>query len=65
MGASWFVQQKMTPTPGDAMQQKIMMFMPLIFTFMFLTFPSGLVIYWLISNILSVIQQAYINRVNV
>ncbi len=62
MGASWFVQQKMTPTPGDAMQQKIMMFMPLIFTFMFLTFPSGLVIYWLISNILSIIQQVYINR---
>ena len=65
MGASWFVQQKMTPTPGDAMQQKIMMFMPLIFTFMFLTFPSGLVIYWLISNILSIIQQVYINRVHV
>jgi YidC/Oxa1 family membrane protein insertase len=65
MGASWFVQQKMTPTPGDAMQQKIMMMMPLIFTFMFLTFPSGLVIYWLISNILSIIQQAYINRVHV
>jgi YidC/Oxa1 family membrane protein insertase len=65
MGASWFVQQKMTPTPGDAMQQKIMMFMPLIFTFMFLTFPSGLVIYWLISNILSIIQQAYINRAHV
>jgi YidC/Oxa1 family membrane protein insertase len=63
MGASWFIQQKMTPTPGDAMQQKIMMFMPLIFTFMFLTFPSGLVIYWLISNILSIIQQVYINRV--
>jgi YidC/Oxa1 family membrane protein insertase len=65
MGASWFVQQKMTPTPGDAMQQKIMMMMPLIFTFMFLTFPSGLVIYWLISNILSIIQQAYINRIHV
>jgi len=64
MGASWFVQQKMTPTPGDAMQQKIMMFMPLIFTFMFLTFPSGLVIYWLISNILSIIQQVYINRLS-
>jgi YidC/Oxa1 family membrane protein insertase len=65
MGASWFVQQKMTPTPGDAMQQKIMMMMPLIFTFMFLTFPSGLVIYWLVSNILSIIQQAYINRFHV
>ncbi len=64
MGASWFIQQKMTPTPGDAMQQKIMMMMPLIFTFMFLTFPSGLVIYWLISNILSIIQQVYINRVH-
>ena len=64
MGLSWFVQQKMTPTPGDPMQQKMMMIMPLIFTVMFLNFPSGLVIYWLVSNILSIAQQAYINRVH-
>ncbi len=54
--------QKMTPTAGDPTQQKIMLFMPVLFTFLFLNFPSGLVIYWLISNILSIIQQAYINR---
>lgn len=65
MGLSWFLQQKMTPTPGDPMQQKMMMIMPLIFTVMFLNFPSGLVIYWLVSNILSILQQAYINRVHV
>ena len=62
MGASQFVMQKMTPTTGDPMQQKIMLFMPVVFTFMFLSFPSGLVIYWLVSNILSIAQQAYINR---
>jgi YidC/Oxa1 family membrane protein insertase len=62
MGASQFVMQKMTPSTGDPMQQKIMLFMPVVFTFMFLSFPSGLVIYWLVSNVLSIAQQAYINR---
>ncbi|MFY9111581.1 MAG: membrane protein insertase YidC [Desulfomonilia bacterium] len=62
MGVSQFVMQKMTPTPGDPTQQKIMLIMPVFFTILFLNFPSGLVIYWLISNILSIIQQAYINR---
>ncbi|MCD6569444.1 MAG: membrane protein insertase YidC [Deltaproteobacteria bacterium] len=62
MGVSWFIQQKMTPTTGDPTQQKMMLFMPIIFTILFLNFPSGLVIYWLISNVLSIIQQAYINR---
>ena len=62
MGLSQFVMQKMTPTTGDATQQKIMLFMPVFFTFLFLTFPSGLVLYWLVSNILSILQQAYINR---
>jgi YidC/Oxa1 family membrane protein insertase len=62
MGASQFVMQKMTPTAGDPMQQKMMLIMPVIFTFMFLNFPSGLVIYWLVSNVLSIAQQAYINR---
>ncbi len=65
MGASQFVMQKMTPTTGDPMQQKVMLFMPVLFTFMFLNFPSGLVIYWLVSNILSIVQQAYINRKHV
>lgn len=57
MGASMFLQQKMTPTPGDPTQAKIMMFLPIIFTFMFINFPSGLVLYWLVNNILSIGQQ--------
>jgi YidC/Oxa1 family membrane protein insertase len=62
MGLSQFVMQKMSPAPGDEMQQKVMLIMPVMFTVLFLSFPSGLVIYWLISNILSIAQQAYINR---
>jgi len=57
MGASMFIQQKMTPTPGDQAQAKIMMFLPLIFTVMFINFPSGLVLYWLVNNLLSIGQQ--------
>ena len=57
MGASMFIQQKMTPTPGDPSQAKIMMFLPVIFTFMFINFPSGLVLYWLVNNLLSIGQQ--------
>ncbi len=57
MGASMFLQQKMTPTPGDPSQAKIMMFLPIIFTFMFINFPSGLVLYWFVNNILSIGQQ--------
>ncbi len=57
MGATMFLQQKMTPAAGDPNQQKIMMFMPLIFTFMFLSFPSGLVLYWLVNNVLTIGQQ--------
>jgi YidC/Oxa1 family membrane protein insertase len=62
MGATMFIQQKMTPTGADPMQAKIMLFLPVIFTFMFLSFPSGLVIYWLFNNIISIGQQVYINR---
>jgi len=62
MGASMFLQQKMTPTAADPAQAKMMMFMPLIFTVMFLSFPSGLVIYWLLNNVLSIAQQLYINK---
>jgi len=57
MGASMFIQQKMTPTPGDPTQAKIMLLMPVIFTFMFINFPSGLVLYWLVNNVLSIGQQ--------
>ena len=63
MGASMVLQQKMTPTQADPMQQKIMMLMPVIFTFMFLRMPSGLVIYWLTSNVFGIVQQAVTNRI--
>ncbi len=62
MGATQFIQQKMTPTVGDPMQAKIMLMMPIIFTFIFLNFPSGLVVYWLLNNIISIGQQVYINK---
>ena len=62
MGASWFLQQKMMPTPGDPRQAKMMMFMPVIFTFMFLSLASGLVLYWLMGNVMSVIQQYFLNK---
>jgi len=62
MGASMFIQQKMTPTPGDPAQAKIMMFLPIIFTFMFINFPSGLVLYWLVNNVLSIGQQYRIHK---
>lgn len=62
MGASMFVQQKMTPTTADPMQAKIFMMMPVVFTFMFLNFPSGLVIYWLVNNLLTILQQYFIHR---
>ncbi len=63
MGASMFMIQKMSPsTVTDPMQQKIMTFMPVMFTFFFLFFPSGLVLYWLTSNIVTLIQQTLIYR---
>lgn len=57
MGISMFFQQKLTPAAGDPNQQKIMLLMPVIFTFMFWGFPTGLVIYWLANNVLSIGQQ--------
>ncbi|KOO08724.1 membrane protein insertase YidC [Vibrio hepatarius] len=63
MGASMFLIQKMSPTTvTDPMQQKIMTFMPVMFTFFFLFFPSGLVLYWLVSNIVTLIQQSLIYK---
>lgn len=62
MGASMFWQQSMTPTVGDPTQAKIMKFMPLIFLFFFLNAPAGLVVYWLVNNVLSVVQQIWTNR---
>ncbi|MEE8185347.1 MAG: YidC/Oxa1 family membrane protein insertase, partial [Thermodesulfobacteriota bacterium] len=62
MGATMLIQQKMTPTAMDPAQAKMMMFMPIIFTFMFLSFPTGLVLYWLVNNILQIGQQYYIHK---
>jgi len=62
MGASMFLQQKMSPSTADPTQAKVMMFLPVVFTFMFLNFASGLVLYWFINNLLSVLQQVLINR---
>jgi YidC/Oxa1 family membrane protein insertase len=62
MGGSMFLQQKMTPSPADPTQAKIMMFLPVIFTFMFLNFASGLVLYWLVNNLLTIGQQYVINK---
>ncbi len=62
MGISMYVQQKMSPSSLDPTQAKMMQFLPIIFTFMFINFPSGLVLYWLVNNILSIIQQYYVNK---
>lgn len=61
MGVSMVIQQKMTPSTGDPTQAKVMMLMPIFFTFLFISFPSGLVLYWLMNNVLSIVQQIYIN----
>ncbi|WP_111979024.1 membrane protein insertase YidC [Algibacillus agarilyticus] len=63
MGASMFLMQRLQPTPmTDPVQQKIFQFMPLMFTVFFLWFPSGLVLYWLVSNVISILQMLLINR---
>ena len=62
MGASMWFQQKITPSPGDPTQARIMMLLPIIFTFMFINFPSGLVLYWFVNNILSMAQQYYVTK---
>jgi YidC/Oxa1 family membrane protein insertase len=62
MGATMFIQQKMTPVAGDPRQAKMMLMMPVVFTFMFLNLASGLVLYWTVSNILQIAQQYYMDR---
>ncbi|PIQ96848.1 MAG: hypothetical protein COV67_07275 [Nitrospinae bacterium CG11_big_fil_rev_8_21_14_0_20_56_8] len=63
MGLTMILQQRLTPSAMDPVQQKIMMLMPIVFTFLFLTFPSGLVIYWTVNNLLTIAQQYYIYKV--
>jgi YidC/Oxa1 family membrane protein insertase len=62
MGVTQVIQQKMTPTSVDPMQEKMMLFMPIFFTFLFWGFPAGLVLYWLVNNVISIGQQYYINK---
>lgn len=62
MGATMLIQQKMSPQAGDPSQAKMMMLMPVIFTFIFINFSSGLVLYWLVSNLFSIAQQYYTQK---
>jgi len=62
MGATMFLQQKMTPTAGDPRQARIMLFLPIIFTALFLSFPAGLVIYWTVNNVLTITHQYFLNK---
>ena len=62
MAVSMYVQTKLNPTPPDPIQAKVMLFMPLVFSFMFFYFPSGLVLYWVVNNILSIAQQWVITK---
>lgn len=62
MGVSMYIQQKLNPTPPDPMQAKIMQMLPIVFTFLFLFFPAGLVLYWVVNNTLSIAQQYVITK---
>jgi YidC/Oxa1 family membrane protein insertase len=62
MGGTMLLQQKMSPPPGDPTQAKMMMLMPVVFTFIFINFSSGLVLYWLVNNLLSISQQYYVQK---
>lgn len=62
MGLTMLWQQRLSPQPADPMQAKVMMLLPLLFTFLFLTFPAGLVLYWLVNNCISILQQWLIMR---
>ncbi|HCK04141.1 MAG TPA: membrane protein insertase YidC [Methylophilaceae bacterium] len=62
MAASMFLQTKLNPKPTDPMQAKLMLWMPIVFSIFFFFFPAGLVLYWLVNNILSIAQQSYVNK---
>ena len=63
MGATMFLQQKMSPTSMDPAQEKMMLIMPIVFTFLFVNFPSGLVLYWLMNNVLTIGHQYWLKKV--
>ncbi len=62
MGATMFLQQRMSPPPADPVQAKVMSFLPIMFTFLFISVPAGLVLYWTVNNLLSIAQQYYITK---
>ena len=63
MGATMYLQQRITPTSfADPMQEKLMRFLPVVFTFFFLLFPAGLTLYWFINNLCSLVQQYVVNK---
>jgi len=62
MGATMLLQQRLSPAPADPNQAKVMMMMPIVFTFLFISFPAGLVLYWVVNNSLSILQQWYVMR---
>ena len=62
MGITMFVQQRLNPPPPDPTQAKVMQFLPIFFTALFLNFPSGFVLYWVVNNTLSILQQWFIMR---
>jgi YidC/Oxa1 family membrane protein insertase len=62
MAASMFIQQRMSPPPPDPLQAKMMMTLPIIFSITFFFFPSGLVLYWFVNNLLSILQQVWVTK---
>ena len=64
LGITMFLQQRMAPPAGDPAQQRVMMFMPLVFTYMFIGFPAGLTLYWITNNLLTIAQQYFVMRSN-
>ena len=62
MGLTQFLMTKLNPAPMDEIQKKVMMFMPIVLIFIFINFPQGLVLYWVVNNILTMAQQWHINR---
>jgi YidC/Oxa1 family membrane protein insertase len=62
MGGSMLIQQRLNPAPLDPIQQKVMMILPVVFTVFFAFFPAGLVLYWVVNNVISISQQYYITK---
>ena len=62
MGATMFIQQSLNPQPADPMQAKVFKIMPIMFTVFMLFFPAGLVLYWIVNNSITILQQSFINK---